>query len=48
MANAPHQGASIVIQRYPIPEPTWIAPEMDQRFTLLEQTIGLVRAPACS
>jgi valyl-tRNA synthetase len=40
----PHQGASIVVQRYPIPEVTWAAPEMDQRFALLEQTIGLVRA----
>ncbi len=40
----PHQGESIMIQRYPIPDVTWTAPEMDQRFTLLEQTIGLVRA----
>jgi len=40
----PHQGASIVVQRYPTPEFTWTAPEMDQRFALLEQTIGLVRA----
>ena len=40
----PHQGESIVVQRYPIPDVTWTAPEMDQRFTLLEQTIGLVRA----
>ena len=39
----PHKGASIVVQRYPIPEVTWAAPEMDQRFALLEQTIGLVR-----
>jgi valyl-tRNA synthetase len=39
----PHQGESIVIQRYPIFDATWAAPEMDQRFTLLEQTIGLVR-----
>ncbi|MBK5282352.1 MAG: class I tRNA ligase family protein [Nitrospiraceae bacterium] len=39
----PHQGESIVIQRYPIPNPTWTAPEIDQRFTLLEQTIGMVR-----
>jgi valyl-tRNA synthetase len=39
----PHQGESIVVQSYPIPEATWIAPEMDQRFTLLEQTIGMVR-----
>ena len=40
----PHQGASIVVQRYPMPEVTWTAPEMDQQFALLEQTIGLVRA----
>ena len=40
----PHQGASIVVQSYPTPESTWTAPEMDQRFTLLEQTVGLVRA----
>jgi valyl-tRNA synthetase len=39
----PHQGESIMVQRYPIPNVTWAAPEMDQRFTLLEQTIGLVR-----
>ncbi|MBU6479707.1 MAG: valine--tRNA ligase [Nitrospirae bacterium] len=39
----PHQGESIVVQSYPIPAATWIAPEMDQRFTLLEQTIGMVR-----
>ncbi len=40
----PHQGESIVIQRYPIPDETWTAPEMEQRFVLLEQTINLVRA----
>ena len=40
----PHQGESIVVQRYPTPEAAWMAPEMDQRFTLLEQTIGLVRS----
>ena len=40
----PHQGESIVIQNYPTAESTWIAPEMDQRFALLEQTIGLVRS----
>ncbi|MGH7148899.1 MAG: class I tRNA ligase family protein, partial [Nitrospiraceae bacterium] len=39
----PHEGESIVVQRYPIPDVTWTAPEMDQRFTLLEHTIGLVR-----
>ncbi|MEK7235670.1 MAG: valine--tRNA ligase [Nitrospirota bacterium] len=40
----PHQGESIVVQQYPTTEATWIAPEMDRRFTLLEQTIGLVRS----
>ncbi len=40
----PHQGESIVVQRYPTHETAWMAPEMDQRFTLLEQTIGLVRS----
>jgi valyl-tRNA synthetase len=40
----PHQGESIVVQTYPTTEASWIAPEMDQRFTLFEQTIGLVRA----
>ena len=40
----PHQGESIVMQHYPTHETAWIAPEMDQRFTLLEQTIGLVRS----
>jgi valyl-tRNA synthetase len=39
----PHQGESIVVQNYPTPESSWTAPEMDQRFTLLEQTISLVR-----
>ena len=40
----PHQGESIMLQPYPAPDTTWIAPEMDQRFTLLEKTIGLVRS----
>ena len=40
----PHQDESIVVQRYPTHEAAWMAPEMDQRFTLLEQTIGLVRS----
>jgi valyl-tRNA synthetase len=39
----PHQGESIVVQNYPTAESSWTAPEMDQRFTLLEQTISLVR-----
>jgi valyl-tRNA synthetase len=40
----PHQGESIVVQNYPTAESTWTAPEMEERFTLLEQTISLVRA----
>ena len=39
----PHQGESIVVQNYPTPTVAWTAPEMDQRFALLEQSIGLVR-----
>jgi valyl-tRNA synthetase len=39
----PHQGDSIVIQSYPEPDQTWQAPEADELFTLLEQTVGLVR-----
>jgi len=41
--SLPHRGESIMIQSYPVPEMTWAAPEMDHRFKLLEQTIGLVR-----
>jgi valyl-tRNA synthetase len=40
----PHEGTSIVVQNYPTSQPAWIAPEMEQRFALLEQTIGQVRA----
>lgn len=40
----PHQGESIVIQNYPTAESTWAAPEMEERFTLLDQTISVVRA----
>ena len=39
----PHEGESIVIQRYPEPAQTWDAPETEQRFLLLEQAISLVR-----
>ena len=39
----PHEGESIMIQRYPTPD-TWTAPEMERRFHLLEQAMGLVRA----
>ncbi|MFY4730952.1 valine--tRNA ligase, partial [Nitrospira sp. BLG_2] len=40
----PHQGDSIVVQRYPASDEAWDAPDAEQHFALLEQTVGLVRA----
>ena len=39
----PHEGESIVIQRFPRCEEAWDAPATEQRFLLLEQTVSLVR-----
>jgi valyl-tRNA synthetase len=39
----PHEGESIVIQRFPRSEEAWDAPDTEQRFLLLEQAVGLVR-----
>jgi valyl-tRNA synthetase len=39
----PHEGESIVIQRYPIPNDAWDAPDAEQRFVLLEQAVSLIR-----
>ena len=39
----PHEGESIVIQRYPGPEQAWDAPDAEQRFLLLEQVVSLIR-----
>jgi len=39
----PHQGDSIVVQNYPVSDPAWAAPEAEQHFALLEQTVGLIR-----
>ncbi len=39
----PHHGDSIVTQHYPVPDPTWPSEEVEQKFTLLEHTVGLVR-----
>ncbi len=39
----PHDGESIVIQSYPAPDPHRQSPDSEQRFTLLEQTVGMVR-----
>lgn len=39
----PHQGDSIVIQQYPTPLPAWQAPDIEERFALLDRTVGLVR-----
>jgi valyl-tRNA synthetase len=39
----PHQGDSIVVQNYPSSSEAWNAPDAEQHFTLLEQTVRLVR-----
>jgi valyl-tRNA synthetase len=39
----PHQGESIVVQNYPVSDQAWAAPDAEQHFALLEQTVGLVR-----
>jgi valyl-tRNA synthetase len=39
----PHQGDSIVVQNYPTLDRAWAAPDAELHFTLLEQTVGLVR-----
>lgn len=39
----PHQGESVVVQTYPVPNTAWHAPEAETLYTLLEQTISLVR-----
>jgi valyl-tRNA synthetase len=39
----PHKGESIVIQPYPSPDAAWSSSDMEQRFTLLEHAVSLVR-----
>ncbi|HKY70439.1 MAG TPA: valine--tRNA ligase [Nitrospira sp.] len=39
----PHDGDSIVIQRYPVADRALDAPDAEQRFALLEQAVSLVR-----
>ncbi|MGQ0555514.1 MAG: valine--tRNA ligase [Nitrospiraceae bacterium] len=39
----PHQGDSIVAQNYPVSDQVWAAPDAEEQFALLEQTVGLVR-----
>lgn len=39
----PHKGESIVLQSYPAVDQAWEAPEIEEVFELLEQTVGLVR-----
>jgi valyl-tRNA synthetase len=39
----PHQGESVVVQTYPASNATWHAPEAETLYTLLEQTVSLVR-----
>lgn len=40
----PHKGESIVLQSYPTADATCIDRSIEQRFALLEQTVGLTRA----
>jgi valyl-tRNA synthetase len=39
----PHQGESIVLQSYPVADDACSAPQIEEHFALLEQTVGLVR-----
>lgn len=39
----PHQGDSIVVQPYPVPNTAWHDSEAEELFALLEQTVSLVR-----
>ena len=39
----PHHGDSIVIQNYPVPDPTWSSEDAEEQFTLLEHSVSLVR-----
>ncbi|MDH4301375.1 MAG: class I tRNA ligase family protein, partial [Nitrospira sp.] len=39
----PHDGHSIVTQAYPMEEPSWDSREAEHLFSLLEQTVNLVR-----
>lgn len=39
----PHQGESVVVQTYPAPNTAWHAPEAEALYTLLEQTVSLIR-----
>jgi valyl-tRNA synthetase len=40
----PHRGESIVTQAYPKEDPTWSTLEAEHLFSLIEQTVNLVRA----
>ncbi|MBM4127382.1 MAG: valine--tRNA ligase [Nitrospira sp.] len=39
----PHQGESIVVQQYPTVDQTRTSPDAEEQYSLLEQTVGLVR-----
>jgi valyl-tRNA synthetase len=39
----PHQGDSLVVRPYPVADQAGLSPEAEHRFTLLEQTVGLIR-----
>ncbi|HSE57921.1 MAG TPA: valine--tRNA ligase, partial [Nitrospiraceae bacterium] len=39
----PHEGESVMIQRYPLPNPAWEDKEAEETLVLLQQSVGLVR-----
>jgi valyl-tRNA synthetase len=39
----PHEGESIMIQSYPLPDPAWEDKEAEEALLLLQQAIGLIR-----
>ncbi len=39
----PHEGDSVMTRSYPLPVAAWAAPDMEERFTLLDQTVSLLR-----
>jgi len=39
----PHDGDSVMTRPYPVPVAAWTAPDMEERFALLEQTVSLLR-----
>lgn len=39
----PHDGDSVMVRSYPVPDASWTAPDMEERFALLDRTVSLLR-----